>query len=96
MTDARQPKNAPMTLHLSGHQVDAIADFARLDGQYMAATDDAEVPELRKKRQAFAEMLAVDLMISMTDVDPASDLAAALRVHQEGHAAYRAAHPEVQ
>ena len=97
MTETKHPRNAPLTLELNGYQVDFLADWARIDGEYMRTTgtlDQVDEKRLENRRETLSMAVAAYLLPSLHEIDPSSDLAAAIRERAEGYEHYRATHPK--
>lgn len=72
MTNTKQPRNGPLTLELKGYQVDFLADWARIDGEYMRTTglDRAAEQRLANRRETLSLALAACLLPTLQEVDP--------------------------
>ena len=83
------PKNAPITLQLPGHVLDALADWARADGQYMRLPHP-QSERAEKDKAQWANSVARRLLDLLPVLPGETDLATAMAERDAGYAEYNA------
>lgn len=83
------PKNAPITLQLPGYLLDALAEWARADGQYMRLPHP-ESERAEKDKALLANSVARRLLELLPVLPAETDLATAQAERDAGYAEYNA------